>query len=66
MTQIKIFEFHGNNETEVNTWLRENPQIEVISVNMVSMHDLYSGQTPTVCNEWTATIVTYRIPENNS
>jgi hypothetical protein len=65
MTQIKIFEGNGNNEADVNTWLKDNPGIKVLSVNMVPMHDLYgygygegSGQ---VCNQWIATIVTYTV-----
>lgn len=63
MQQIKIFEYNGNNEKAVNEFLKQNPKVEAVSVNMISMHDLYSGQAPTVCNEWTSTILIYKVPD---
>lgn len=60
MQQIKIFEGHDNNEDDINLWLKTNPQIEVVNVNMIPMHDLYyvSGD---ICNQWIATVVTYKM-----
>ena len=58
--QIKIFEGLGNNENEVNLWLKTNPKIEVINVNMVPMHDRYTYGNGDICNQWIATIVIYR------
>lgn len=66
MQQIKIFEYDGNNEKAVNEFLKANPKVEVVNVNMVSMHDLYAGQAPTVCNEWTSTILVYKVPSDES
>jgi len=59
MQQIKIFEGHGNNEDNINTWLKTNPQIEVTGVNMIPMHDIY--QSGEICNRWVATIVIYKM-----
>ena len=59
MQQIKIFEEHDNNENDINLWLKTNPQVEVTSVNMIPMHDLYASGV--VCNQWVATIVTYKM-----
>lgn len=61
MQQIVIFEGNGNNESEVNNFLKSNPNVEVVSVNLIPMHDLYPGTAPTVCSEWVSTVVIYRI-----
>ena len=63
MQQIKIFEGNGNNENEVNSWLKENPEIDIIGVNMVPMHDRYSYGAGDICNQWVATIVIYEEPQ---
>ncbi|MDD3230486.1 MAG: hypothetical protein PHE09_14900 [Oscillospiraceae bacterium] len=59
MQQIKIFEGHGNNEDDVNSWLREHPEVEIIGINMVPMHDRYTYGAGDICNQWVATIVIY-------
>lgn len=59
--QIKIFEGHGNNEDDINLWLKENQNIEVVNVNMIPMHDLYISREPTVCNSWISTILIYKL-----
>lgn len=60
MTQIKIFEGHGNNEDEVNIWLKENKNINVISVMHQTIYDYYDCYTPpTICNQWIATTIVY-------
>ena len=59
MTQIKIFECNGNNEADVNAWLKENPAIHVINITMVPMFDRFSFGQGDICNQWIATIVTY-------
>jgi hypothetical protein len=56
---IKIFEGKGNNENEVNEWLKENPSIKVQNVNMCPMLDRYSYGNGDICNQWVATIVIY-------
>ena len=63
MCQIKIFEGHGNNEDDVNAWLRENKEVEVISVNMIPMHDRYGYGQGDICNQWISTVVVYRVVE---
>lgn len=57
--QIKIFEYNGNNEVEVNAWLKEHPLVRVIGVNMVPMLDRYTYGSGDICNQWIATIVIY-------
>ena len=61
MTQIKIFEAHGNNEADVNEWLKENPDVKVHNVNMIPMHDRYGYGQGDICNQWIATVVIYTI-----
>ena len=61
MQQIKIFEGKGNNENEVNEWLRENPEIEVTNINMTPMFDRYTFGNGDICNQWIATIVIYNV-----
>ena len=58
MEQIKIFEGNGNNETDINSWLRDNPTFHVVSTSMSPMLDRYvpSGD---ICNQWIATTVIY-------
>ena len=56
--QIKIFEYNGNNEKEVNEWLKENPKVKVINTNMIPMFDRYVNSGD-ICNQWIATIITY-------
>lgn len=60
MNQTKIFEGNGNNEEDVNIWLRKNPNAKVTNTNMVPMHDL-NANTGEICNQWIATIITYEI-----
>lgn len=59
MQQIKIFEYNGNNESDINAWLKENPFIHLISVTMVPMFDRYGFGQGDICNQWIATIVIY-------
>lgn len=59
MQQVKIFEGHGNNETDINKWLQENPNIRIIQINMIPMFDRYSYGQGDICNQWIATIVVY-------
>ena len=63
MTQIKIFEGNGNNEAEVNAWLKENPNIKLLQVTMVPMLDRYGYGQGDICNQWVATIVTFSTGE---
>lgn len=64
MIQIKVFEGHGNNETEINKWLKGNPNINILSIECSPMYDLYSNITPpTICNQWIATTIVYAIKE---
>lgn len=64
--QVKIFEGHGNNEDDINLWLKANPKIEVINVNMIPMHDRYTYGEENICNQWIATIVIYRKQEETN
>jgi len=61
ITQIKMFEGHGNNENEVNRWLQENPNVEVLNVTLTPMYDLYCNTALNVCNQWITTTITYTI-----
>lgn len=58
--QIEIFEGNGNNQIQVNEWLRNNPGVHDISVTTVPMYDMYQCQPPQICNQWISTILTYR------
>ncbi|XCH79039.1 MAG: hypothetical protein WHF31_16215 [Candidatus Dehalobacter alkaniphilus] len=65
MYQIKIFEGNGNNESDVNTWLKDNPGIEVVSVSIQPLYDFYGAGNyldaqPQICNQWLATVVIYK------
>jgi hypothetical protein len=65
MQQIKIFEGNGNNESDVNVWLKENPNIEIQHIEMIPMFDRYGygcgvpADMFNICNQWIATIVVY-------
>ena len=59
MQQIKIFEGHGNNEVDINDWLKENSNIEITSTNMIPMFDRYNYGQGDICNQWIATIIVY-------
>ena len=59
MEQVKIFEGNGNNEAEVNAWLKDNPDIEVKQISMTPMFDRYGYGQGEICNQWIATIVVY-------
>ena len=59
MQQIKIFEANGNNEADVNAWLKDNPAVKVNHVTMVPMFDRYAQGRGDICSQWTATIVVY-------
>ncbi len=61
VTQIKIFEGNGNNEKDINAWLKDNPDIKVLSVILSPLYDLYNCVPPNVCNQWIATTITYTI-----
>lgn len=61
MQQIKIFEGNGNNETDINEWLKNNPDIQIININMMPMFDRYSYGQGDICNQWIATIVIYKV-----
>lgn len=64
MTQIKIFEGNGNNESDVNAWLSENPNIKVLTVSVQPLHEFYKFITPPqICNQWLATTVIYQKSE---
>ena len=60
MYQIKIFEGNGNNEQDVNAWLKDNHDIEVIGISLQPMHDRYTFGQGDICNQWIATVVIYR------
>jgi len=62
MTQVKIFEGNGNNEIDINEWLKGNSSIVIVNINMIPMFDRY-GQGD-ICNQWIATIITYEIKED--
>jgi len=65
MYQVKVFEGNGNNESDINNFLKDNPDIEVISVTHNSMHDLYYNITPIqICNQWIASTLIYKIKDN--
>ena len=57
VTQIKTFS--ADDDKEINEWLSKNPHIKVQSVTKIPMYDMWSQQAPTVCNQWTETIVVY-------
>lgn len=59
MQQIRIFKGNGNNEDDINIWLKENPNIKIIYINMVPMHDRYCYGQGDICNQWISTIVVY-------
>lgn len=59
MYQVKIFEGCSNEEQAVNDWLKENTNVEVKSVSVHHMIDMYQGMAPQVCNQWYSTIVVY-------
>jgi len=60
MQQIKIFEGNGNNESDINEWLKDNPNIQPVNINMVPMFDRYSYGQGDICNQWITTIVVYK------
>jgi hypothetical protein len=57
--QIKIFEGNGNNEVEINAWLKENPNIKVINITAQCLYDTYLGVAPAVCSSWISTTAIY-------
>ena len=59
MQQIKIFEANGNNEQDINAWLKDNPGVRVNHINMVPMFDRYAQGRGDINQQWTATIVVY-------
>ena len=65
MQQIKMFEGHGNNEQDINIWLKENPDIKIKYITMVPMFDRYDygygipADQWNICNQWIATIIVY-------
>jgi len=63
MLQIKIFEGNGNNETEVNEWLKDNTGIEIKQITMIPMFDRYGYGQGDICNQWIATIIVYEPKE---
>lgn len=68
--KIKIFQANWviEVESEINKWLSENPNIEIIDVKPHSnvMYDMYESQPPTVCNQWLEYTWTVIYKENNS
>ena len=61
MHRIKMFESGYDHEKEINDWLLQNPEIEVVSVSSVPMHDLYTGVPPQICSQWVRTTVVYKV-----
>lgn len=54
--KIKIFQANWPSEveTEVNKWLEENPNIEIVDIKPFAtvMQEMYIGQSPIICNQW--------------
>ena len=54
--KIKIFNenFASDVEAAVNKWLEENPDIEIVDIKTFAtpMHEMCTGQPPTILNQW--------------
>lgn len=67
--KVKIFQANWVDDIEknINTWLEENPNYEIVDVKPYAtiMWDFYNGQQPTICNQWseyTWTVI-YRVKQ---
>lgn len=63
MFQTKMFFDNGKVEEDINQWLQEHPEVESVSIIRTPMYDMYQNQAPTVCNQWSDTILVYKIPD---
>lgn len=57
--QVKIFEGNGNNESDINEWLKSNPKITVILVSHQMLQDHFKSPPNDLCNEWIVSTVVY-------
>lgn len=53
--KLKVFE--GDTESQINEWLKENPNIVNPILTRYPMYDKY--QDGLICNQWTETCIMY-------
>lgn len=64
--QIIIFQGNGNNEKEVNNWLIQNKNVEIVNIFYQSTYDFYECyRPPQICNQWIITTVLYKNKGDN-
>jgi hypothetical protein len=61
---VKVFNNGRDLETEINKWIEEVGDIEIVNVHTNLMHDLFCDGT--VCNQWYAAMIFYNNKEGNN